>query len=61
MRIKLNIVASDAASNMNLTLQHTGIVYPTRTLVFTREVEIPDLPHGYAVDSITLAGEEDEE
>lgn len=56
-KIKLNIVISDAANNMNITLAHTGITYPTKTIFHQVEIELPDLPQGFAIDSITIAGE----
>lgn len=57
MKVKLNVVVSDAASNIAITLQHTGVTYPTRTKIHAVEIEIPDLQHGFAIDSITIDAE----
>ena len=58
MKVKLNIVVSDAAENMEITLKHTGIPYPTKTIFHQVEIELPEFPQGYAIDSITIAREE---
>lgn len=55
MKIKLHITLSDAESNMMVTLQHTEITYPTKTIQHIREIEIPDPPARFAIDRITIA------
>ena len=57
MKVKLNVIVSNAANNINITLQHTGVNYPTSTIVHECEIEIPELPAGFSVESITMAGE----
>ena len=56
-RLKLNIIVSDAASNIETTLQHTGVHYPTTTIVHTVEVDVPDFPKGFAIDTISICHE----
>jgi len=58
MKIGLHIVLSDAESNILTTLQHTGVHYPTRTILHRLKIEIPDPPRGFAIDRITIANEE---
>lgn len=55
MKLKVHVVVSDAAENINVTLQHTGVHYPTHTIVHEVEIEIPDLPKRFALDRITFA------
>ncbi len=54
-KVKLHIVVSNAESNIVTTLEHTGISYPTRTIVHEVSVEIPDIPEGFALDRITIS------
>lgn len=54
MKLKLNIVLSNAQSNILITLQHTGVHYPTSSIINKVEIEIPDPPNGFAIDSITI-------
>ena len=54
MKIKLNVIVSNADSNIMITLQHTGVYYPTKTIVHEVEIEIPDMPNGFDIDAITL-------
>jgi hypothetical protein len=56
MKVKLHVVMSNAESNINTTLQHTGVHYPTRTIVHEVEIEIPDPFQGFALDRITIVG-----
>lgn len=60
MKIGLHVVLSDAQSNMMVTLQHTGISCPTRTILHRVEIEVPDPPEGFAIDRITIAAEQRE-
>ena len=59
MKIGLHVVLSDAESNILITLQHTGVHYPTRTILHKVEIEIPDPPKGYEIDRITIAADEE--
>jgi hypothetical protein len=57
MKIGLHIVLSDSESNIITTLHHTGVIYPTRTILHAVDIEIPDPPQGFAIDRITIAAE----
>jgi len=57
MKIKLHVCLSNAASNIEITLVHTGVTYPTRTIIHEVEVEVPDAPPSFALDRITVAEE----
>jgi len=58
MKIKLHVVLSDAQSNILTTINHTGVHYPTRTILHVVEIDIPDAPDGFAIDRITIAEEQ---
>lgn len=60
MKIGLHVVLSDAQSNILVTLQHTGVTYPTRTILHRVEIEVPDPPNGFELDRITVAAEQRE-
>lgn len=55
MKIKLNVILSDAQMNMLTTLQHTGINYPTTSIIHTVEIEVPDPPQQFQIDRIDIA------
>lgn len=57
MKIKLNVILSDAQSNILTTLQHTGISYPTSSIVHQLEIEVPDPPQQFQIDRIDIAGD----
>ena len=55
MKIGLHVELSDAANNIEITLQHTGVVYPTKTIIHRVEIEVPDPPKGFEIDRITIS------
>ena len=55
MKINLHITMSNAESNILTTLQHTGVAYPTKTILHRVEIEVPDPPRGFDIDRITIA------
>ena len=61
MKLKLHIAVTNAESNAVITLQHTGIDYPTRSIIHEVEIEIPDPPRGFDVQRITIAKETPDE
>lgn len=58
MKIGLHVVLSNAESNIVTTLQHTGVTYPTRTVLHYVEIEVPNPPQGFAIDRITIAADQ---
>ena len=61
MKLKLHVCMSDASDNIEITLRHTGVMYPTSTIIHDVEIEIPDPPKGFALDRITVAQTDSED
>jgi hypothetical protein len=60
MKIKLHVMLSDAQSNILTTINHTGVHYPTRTILHVVEIDVPEPPDGFAIDRITIVEDSDQ-
>jgi len=54
MKVTLNIIVTDEYENKLVTLQHTGVDTVTHSIVHEVEVEIPEPPRGFLIQSISL-------